>query len=436
MRAVSQISDQIKPFSDTQTFKKLPSVASFRRCHVVSDASMFSVLPDDSEKPVGIYRVGIRGTQNVNDGIGNTHQKKNGDEGDRGVQQALITEIARIDSDASAMMVRFGLSMLDINQSLDMCNDHISQAEAKRFRQSINDFVARAKRGNAIDLLAQRYARNIANGRWLWRNRTHAASILIKVATRDGKHVAEFDAKKVSMTNFTNPSPQELALAKSLADQMRGLSYDGLIVEARLTMLVGGSVEVFPSQNYAEKDRRRSNDQPDESIRSLYKARSVNAIESDDAARGMLGYAAIRDQKIFNAIRTIDTWYAHYDEMLTPIPVEPLGASIAHQEFYRRGDDSAFEMFRSLAQIAPESDAGLYCLACIERGGVYGPAKSAAPKKEEKSIPKNTISDTERSIIESLSTEISDKPLGKSKKPNSVKAKTKKQVSQLAGAIA
>jgi CRISPR-associated protein Csy3 len=364
-----------------QTFKRIPAVVSFKRCHVVSDALMLSLLPDATEVPVGIYREGIRGTQNVNDGLGNLEQKKSGSEGNRGVQQVQHTEIARLDDNAESLVVRFGLAFLDIGQSLDMCTDSTSQLEATQFRASLNDFIARAKRSGAIDALALRYARNIANARWLWRNRSIAQSILVTVSKRDGKVISVFDAKEMSILDFDHYNDGEVRLGKEIAAQLRGTSSEGLIVEANITLRVPGGVEVFPSQNFIEKDKGKTDNA--ESSRSLYKSRSVRTLTSQERSAGLLGHAAIRDQKIFNAIRTIDTWYPDFEETGYPIPVEPLGASIQFQEFFRKGRDTSFEMFKSLSLLDPESDDGLYCLACLERGGVYGPAKAATEARKD-----------------------------------------------------
>lgn len=361
-----------------QTFKKLPAVASFTRGHVISDGAMFSVLSDGTEVPVGIFRDGIRGPQNVNDGLGNVTQKKNGVDGERGVQQVLQTEIAKLDDDAEAMIVRFGLAMLDVSQGINMCSDSGDVTEAKRFQATIEDFLARAKRSKAIEMLALRYARNIANGRWLWRNRTFAHSIIISVASRNGKLIAAFDAKKVPTNHFDRYTADEKKLGEAIAAQMMGTSTDCLLVEAKLHMLVPGAIVVFPSENFVEKDKGRED--TNEKCKSLYKSRSVKSLGARDNKTNLVGYAAIRDHKIWNALRTIDTWYPDYEERGVPIPIEPLGASMQDQEFFRKGPDSSFEMFRSLAVIDPESVEGLYCLACVERGGVYGPAK---PKKEK-----------------------------------------------------
>lgn len=350
------------------TLKKLPGVLAFNRCHVVTDAEMFSRMPDGTDVPVPVIRHGIRGTQNVNDGKGNDGQKVAAG-GERSISNIQITESAKLDTQAMALVIRFGISMLDIGGSLDSCVG-TDKENGRMMRNVIDDFVRRAKASQGIDEVVRRYTRNIANGRWLWRNRSIAAGIEITVSKKsDGSKLASFDGKLVPYNAFGDYSPDETIVAKELAAQMRGDSDDGLTVEAVVTPRVAGNVEVFPSQNYVEN-------KPKGFSRPLYKLghaepfdlRNVNAFTDTRVT----GYAAIRDQKIFNAIRTIDTWYEAHKETGFPIPVEPLGANLSQQEFYRGGKQSSFEMFKRLAQIDPASAEGMYCIAALDRGGVYG----------------------------------------------------------------
>lgn len=364
------------------TLKKLPGVLAFSRCHVVTDAEMFSRMADGSDMPVPVVRHGIRGTQNVNDGKGNDSQKVAAG-GARSISNIQITETAKLDPNAEAMVVRFGIGMLDIGGSLDSCVG-TDRENGRMMRQTIDDFVTRAKQSQGIDEVARRYARNIANGRWLWRNRTIAASIEITVSKKsDGTKLATFDARSVPLNAFGDYSSGEHAVAAELVKQMCGDSFDGLAVEAVVNMRVPGNVEVFPSQNYVER-------KPDGFSRPLYKIGHAERPElttpSSFTDTRITGYAAIRDQKIFNAIRTIDTWYSAHKDTGFPIPVEPLGANLSQQEFYRPGKQSSFEMMKRLVQIDPNTPEGMFCIAALDRGGVYGesdkidkPAASTEP---------------------------------------------------------
>ena len=355
------------------TLKKLPGVLAFNRCHVVTDAEMFSRLPDGADAAIPVIRHGIRGTQNVNDGKGNDGQKVAAG-GDRSISNIQITESAKLDSKASALVIRFGIGMLDIGLSLDSCVG-TDKENGRMMRDTIHGFIERAKASQGLNEITLRYARNIANGRWLWRNRTIAADIEITVSKKsDGSKLASFNAKKVSLNDFGDYSPGEHAVAAELAAQMRGESHDGLNVEAVVNMRASGNVEVFPSQNYVEN-------KPKGFSRPLYKIGHAEPFDFKDinafTDTRITGYAAIRDQKIFNAIRTIDTWYEAHKDTGFPIPIEPLGANLSQQEFYRPGKQSSFEMFKRLKDIDPSSAEGMYCIAAFDRGGVYGESDKA-----------------------------------------------------------
>lgn len=248
-------------------------------------------------------------------------------------------------------------------------------------RATIDAFVTRAKSSDGLKEVARRYARNIANGRWLWRNRTIASTINIAVSKKSGEKITAFDAKHVPLNNFDNYLPEEEPVALELANQMKGESLDGLIIEAVITMRAQGNIEVFPSQNYVENKPRGFS-------RALYKVGHPDSVDLKNpngfTDTRLTGYAALRDQKIFNAIRTIDTWYQAYAETNFPIPIEPLGANLGQQEFYRKGDKSSFTMFKNLENIDPDTDDGMFCIAALDRGGVYGESDKGGDKDKPK----------------------------------------------------
>ena len=76
-----------------------------------------------------------------------------------------------------------------------------------------------------------------------------------------------------------------------------------------------------------------------------------------------MGHAALRDQKIGNALRTIDTWYP-------PGAVRPAAATWnwrrqpRSQEFFRDKETStAFEFARRLNTLDPASPDGMFMIA-------------------------------------------------------------------------
>ena len=353
--------------STTETFKKLPGVLSFQRAYNVSDAEMFNVMPDGSRTPVEVVRHGIRGTQNVSAAAGATAKG-----GERAVSNIQVTETAKLHPNALAMDVQFSIRFFDLARSLSACASD-DKVLMKGMRASIDGFIERSKAQGA-DAIALRYARNIANGRWLWRNRVAASKITVTVMQGDTL-IASLDALAVPTNHFDNLSAVEAAVGKVLADGMRGVHTSGVSVCARLEFGVPGAIEVFPSQNYVEN-------KPTGFARPLYKiGGSVRPPTDKESGFNVVGYAALRDQKISNALRTFDTWYDSYGEVGRPIPVEPMGASLDLMSFLRSGSSGAFKLFCRLNELDPSSPEGQFALACMMRGGVFSESdKPAKPK--------------------------------------------------------
>lgn len=357
-----------------KSIKKLPGVLAFSRGHICSDALFFNDLGADKPMtPVYVVRHGIRGTQN--------NEKASGPMESANVQ---ITETAKLSEDAKALVVRFDMAMLDIAQALHSCSGK-NKEEVMVLRQNLDDFIATARSdGQAgIQEIGCRYARNILNGRWLWRNRSLARRMtitvsLIKKDMTIEPLVSEPDALDLPMNHFRDFRQNEVTLGREIADQMRGKSTQGLRVEARLALRTSGAIEVFPSQNYVT-------DKPKGFARPLYKVgMTPDAMwrVGDDVKNypdiHRMGQAALRDQKIFNAIRTIDTWFSQYEEVGFPIAVEPMGANLSQQTFYRdKGRQSAADFLKNVGNITPESPEGLFLLAALDRGGVYGQSDKA-----------------------------------------------------------
>jgi CRISPR-associated protein Csy3 len=134
---------------------------------------------------------------------------------------------------------------------------------------------------------------------------------------------------------------------------------------------MNASVEVYPSQNYLGGDK------PKGFARSLYYVGNSHASvgqspeQQEVQAARVLGQAAIRDTKAANALRTFDTWYPEFANHGQPIAVEPAGANLEVQRFFRPGAASAFSLAKQLNTLDPDSDNGMFMIACLVRGGVY-----------------------------------------------------------------
>lgn len=351
-------------------FKKLPGVLSFQRGLVMSDALFFNCFEGTPQTPVTVVRHGIRGTQNVNKD-GDATKSTATDAKRQEVSNIQTTDTAKLDPGAVAMAVRFSIRFLDLKDTLFACAPSKDDADdlVRNYRESVKRFIERAKDSEGLQEVARRFARNVLNGRWLWRNRVIARNVNVQVSA-GGERLADADALTISLGHFDDYSEEERVVAGLIAAGLKGDTESTLHVEARLDFGVTGVVEVFPSQNYVESKPRGF-------ARPLYcvgQAERIRGnrqdVEGFQSLR-IMGQAALRDQKVANALRTVDTWYAGYAEYGRPIPVEPNGASLEAQHFFRDRKTSAFEYARRLDAIDPGSPEGMFMIASFVRGGVF-----------------------------------------------------------------
>ena len=225
------------------TFKKLPGVLAFQRGVVISDALFFNVC-EDSQTPVMVVRHGIRGTQNVNkDGDAEKSTAANAKRQE--VSNIQTTDTAKLDANAQALAVRFSLRFLDLDNVLFACAPSSTDADdlVRQYRDSVASFIERAKTSDGLNEVAARFARNIANGRWLWRNRTIARQITVRVSVA-GKALASFDALATPLNHFNDISADERKVAAYIADGLRGDDDAGLDIEAQLDFGVRGALDL------------------------------------------------------------------------------------------------------------------------------------------------------------------------------------------------
>lgn len=362
--------------SSEATFKKTVAVLSFQRGFVMSDAVLNNLFADARPaSPVQVVRHGIRGTQNVNKSAKETSTA--GDTKRQEVSNIQETDSAKLHPEASAMQACFGIRFLNLDNALFACAPGKDDKDFEAFRDSITAFIERAKNSQGLAEVSNRYARNILNGRWLWRNRLLAKTVAVSVTQgHDAQALcAGVDALKLPLNDFDAYRPEELALGKIIADGLSGNPVATLNVSATVDFGMTGAIEVFPSQNYLS-------DKPRGFARSLYCVGKSAAVDNTQGIR-VMGTAALRDQKVANAIRTIDTWYPDYEQNgCKPIPVEPNGASLEAQRFFREIGDkknksSAFDIIKALNITDPDSPQGMFFIACLVRGGVFSAGNGA-----------------------------------------------------------
>lgn len=328
---------------------EVASVLSFEKKLVPSDAFLYGTQWDDRTKsePLALIEKSVRGTisNRLKPATANDPLKLNAE-----VEKA---NLQRVDACAltehhDTLKVSFTLKVLSNLEHPSACND-------KDFLATYRTAVQEYSEKFGFEELAKRYASNIANARFLWRNRIGAEKIEVVVTINDQEPLI-FNALSYSLKNFdgqdANLEKLSVAIAKSLKDQN---AY--LLLKVEAYALVGKAQEVYPSEELVLD----KNDSKDKKSKILY---DVN------------GVAAMHSQKVGNALRTIDTWYPEFDDHQMPIAVEPYGAVTNLGRAFRtpKEKNDFFTLFDKYAtgEGLENDEQKHYVIAVLIRGGVFG----------------------------------------------------------------
>lgn len=260
-------------------------------------------------------------------------------------------DVAALPADADTLKVQFTLRVLPGAGTPSACNSAEYQA---KLQEVVQGYVQQ----HGFAELANRYAANLANGRFLWRNRQGAEEVEVQVALlKDGKpeQIWSFDALTLNLRALNAIENEEIkALGAVIADGLAGQRHVLLQVTAFVRM--GAGQEVFPSQELILDKGKGS------------KSKTLYDVD---------GVAAIHSQKIGNAIRTIDTWYEGAAE-LGPIAVEPYGSVTTQGKAYRQPKQKMdfYSLLDNwlLKDQVPPAEQQHFVMAVLIRGGVFGDA--------------------------------------------------------------
>jgi len=323
------------------TAVKTASVLAFERKLATSDAVMFSGnWQSERWQPIRIQEKAVRGTisNRLKNAITSDPVKL-----DAEIQKANLqrVDVAALPADADTLQVKFTLRVLGNLSTPSVCNDRAYQNE---LQQVIDGYISE----HGFADLAHRYATNLANGRFLWRNRIGAEKITVKVK---GSKQWEFDAHNFALRDFTANDEKLNELAKEIEKGLRGEGFVLLNVEAQV--LLGAGQEIFPSQELVLDSNSTKS-------RLLYQVDNV---------------AGMHSQKIGNAVRTIDTWHP-YTQELGAIAVEPYG-SVTSRGVACRQPKEKMDFYTLLDNWVtkgqkPDAEQQHYVMAVLIRGGVFG----------------------------------------------------------------
>lgn len=260
-------------------------------------------------------------------------------------------DVAALPAEADTLRVRFTLRVLAGTGKPSACND-------ADYQKALQATVAGYVQQHGFGELGKRYAANLANGRFLWRNRIGAEQVEVRVSRlQDGAAAKSwtFDALALSLRGFDAGNAALEELGTLIASGLAGDAH--VLLEVTAFVRLGAGQEVFPSQELI-LDRGRG-----DKSKTLYAVQDV---------------AGIHSQKIGNALRTIDTWYPDAGE-LGPIAVEPYGSVTTQGKAYRQPKDKV-DFYNLLDNWVLKGKAPAnpndqhFVIAVLIRGGVFGEA--------------------------------------------------------------
>lgn len=334
--------------------ESVASVLAFEKKLVPSDGYMFGTTWDkrnEKGKSLKLIEKSVRGTisNRLNKALQADPMKLDAEVEKPNLQ---TVDTCSLSTEDDTLQLKFTLKVLSGVENPSACN---SPEFLQTYKQAVKDYIQR----EGFKELAKRYAANIANARFLWRNRVGAEKIevVVKIANSEPEKSWLFDATEISTKNFDHDDPKINELAEKMAQALSG-KIDFLLLDITASAQVGKSQEVYPSE---------------ELVFDKGKSRKSKILYSID------GIAGMHSQKIGNALRSIDTWYPEFDDSTNgvgPIAIEPYGAVTNLGKAFRKPKDkidfyTLFDHFArggKLKNIEEEH----YVMATLVRGGVFG----------------------------------------------------------------
>ncbi len=324
----------------------IPSVLAYEKKLVLSDGYMYGTCWNDRYKncvPLHLVEKAVRGT------ISNRLKPSEANDPEKLNAQVEKPNLQCVDSCAlgceqDTLKILFSIKVLSGIERAAVCNN---ADFSKKYETIAKAYIDKTD----FKELARRYALNLANGRFLWRNRLGAEKIEIKVIINDREWI--FNAYDYSLKDFENTKDVE-ELAGLIAETLSGKS-DSLFIKVEASALLGMAQEVYPSEELVF-DKGRG-----DKSKILYEVDNI---------------AAMHSQKLSNAIRTIDTWYPDYINEEKAIAIEPYGAVTNLGKAFRNPKDkmdfyTLFDKYVADGYLDNDEQEH-YVMAVLVRGGVFG----------------------------------------------------------------
>ncbi|CAM4130634.1 type I-F CRISPR-associated protein Csy3 [Pseudoalteromonas byunsanensis] len=330
------------------------SVLAFEKKLVTSDGHMYGTTWQERTtrlQPLKLNEKSVRGTI--------SNRLKAAIKGDPAKLNAEVEKanLQRVDACAltpeqDTLNLQFTIKVLGGITEPAACNNDL-------FKQSYRNAARAYIETHQFAELARRYAINLANARFLWRNRVGAEQIEVQVSAKNNQVEKSwtFDATQYSTKHFDHQDEKIDELATLIAQALSS-DNDFLMLDINCYAQVGRAQEVYPSEELV-LDKGKG-----EKSKMLYQVQDI---------------AAMHSQKLGNALRTIDTWYPEFTDpeaSAGPIAIEPYGAVTNRGKAYRtpaeKQDFYTFFDVWARGEQLQATEQEHYVMATLVRGGVFG----------------------------------------------------------------
>lgn len=327
--------------------KAVASVLAFEKKLVPSDGYFYGTSWDNRAEQTALKLIekSVRGTisNRLKPAVAGDPLKLNAE-----VEKANLQKVdaCSLGENQDTLKVSFSLKVLGGVEKPSACNN---ETFFKSYETVAKDYIQQY----GFSELAKRYALNIANGRFLWRNRVGAEKVEVVVTVNEQPSIT-FNALEYSLHDFDTVDSKVQGLADQIAAALKG-EVPYLLLKIEAYALVGQAQEVYPSEELV-LDKGKG-----DKSKILYQVNDV---------------AAMHSQKVGNALRTIDTWYPEFEDKQMAIAIEPYGAVTNLGKAYRTPKEKQdfFTLFDkyALGEKLENTEQEHYVMAVLVRGGVFG----------------------------------------------------------------
>lgn len=330
---------------------KIPaSVLAFEKKLVPSDGLMYGTTWEGrnaQSEPLKLQEKSVRGT------ISNRLKKSEEGKIDAKIESANLQTVdsCALTPEQDTLKLNFTLKVLSGVENPSACNH-------EGFNQTYSEAVLEYIKEHGFTAIANRYAANIASGKFFWRNRVgcEELEVQISVLNKGLEKSWTFYNLDLAPEDFSNLSDEILGIGDLIAKTLSGEN-KFLLLEINAFAKVGKSQDVYPSEELVLD----KNNSKEKKSKILYHVNNV---------------AAMHSQKIGNAVRTIDTWYPDFQNHKKPIAIDPYGAVTNLGRAYRQPSQkidffSLFDKFSQGEKLENIEDEH-FVMAVLVRGGVFG----------------------------------------------------------------